>query len=35
VITAEKVAYLAEGVAHGMYLSGPADPQLRTIRVVV
>jgi arginine/lysine/ornithine decarboxylase len=35
VITAEKVAYLAEGVSHGMYLSGPADPQLRTIRVVV
>jgi arginine/lysine/ornithine decarboxylase len=35
VITAEKVAYLAEGVAHGMYISGPADPQLRTIRVVV
>jgi arginine/lysine/ornithine decarboxylase len=35
VITDEKVAYLSEGVAHGMYISGPADPQLRTIRVVV
>ena len=35
VITEEKVAYLSEGVAHGMYISGPADPQLRTIRVVV
>jgi arginine decarboxylase len=35
VITAEKVAYLTEGVDHGMYISGPADPQLRTIRVVV
>jgi arginine/lysine/ornithine decarboxylase len=34
VITDEKVAYLGEGVAHGMYISGPADPQLRTIRVV-
>jgi arginine/lysine/ornithine decarboxylase len=35
VITDEKVSYLGEGVAHGMYISGPADPQLRTIRVVV
>jgi arginine/lysine/ornithine decarboxylase len=35
VITDEKVAYLDEGVAHGMYISGPADPKLRTIRVVV
>jgi arginine/lysine/ornithine decarboxylase len=35
VITDEKVAYLDEGVAHGMYVSGPADPRLRTIRVVV
>jgi arginine/lysine/ornithine decarboxylase len=35
VITDEKVAYLSEGVAHGMYVSGPADPQLRNIRVVV
>jgi arginine/lysine/ornithine decarboxylase len=35
VITDEKVAYLGEGVAHGMYISGPADPHLRTIRVVV
>jgi arginine/lysine/ornithine decarboxylase len=34
VITDEKVAYLGEGVAHGMYVSGPADPNLRTIRVV-
>jgi arginine/lysine/ornithine decarboxylase len=34
-ITEEKVAYLSEGVAHGMYISGPADPRLRTIRVVV
>jgi arginine/lysine/ornithine decarboxylase len=34
VITMEKVAYLSEGVAHGMYISGPADPKLRTIRVV-
>ena len=34
VITREKVAYLGEGVAHGMYVSGPADPKLRTIRVV-
>ena len=35
VITDEKVAYLGEGVAHGMYVSGPEDPKLRTIRVVV
>ena len=35
VITDEKVAYLGEGIAHGMYISGPADPQLRSIRVVV
>lgn len=34
VISAEKVAYLREGAAHGMYLSGPADGQLKTIRVV-
>jgi lysine decarboxylase len=33
-ITAEKVAYLHEGAAHGMYLSGPADPALRLIHVV-
>jgi arginine/lysine/ornithine decarboxylase len=35
IITADKVAYLREGAAHGMYLSGPADPALRTIRVVI
>ena len=35
VITDEKVAYLGEGIANGMYISGPADPKLRTIRVVV
>ena len=35
VITDEKVAYLDEGLAHGMYVSGPADPKLRSIRVVV
>jgi arginine/lysine/ornithine decarboxylase len=35
VITDEKVAYLGDGIAHGMYISGPADPQLRSIRVVV
>ena len=34
VITGDKVAYLREGAAHGMYLSGPSDPALRTIRVV-
>jgi len=34
VITDEKVAYLDEGIAHGMYISGPADPQLKSIRVV-
>jgi arginine/lysine/ornithine decarboxylase len=34
-ITADKVAYLREGATHGMYLSGPVDPELKTIRVVV
>ncbi|MCC6313011.1 MAG: aminotransferase class V-fold PLP-dependent enzyme [Thermomicrobiales bacterium] len=34
VITADKVAYLRDGVARGVHLSGPADPHLATIRVV-
>jgi arginine/lysine/ornithine decarboxylase len=34
VITAYKLAYLADGSAHGMYVCGPADPSLATIRVV-
>lgn len=34
VISAEKVAYLLEGAAQGMYISGPADPTLTTIRIV-
>jgi arginine/lysine/ornithine decarboxylase len=34
VISAEKVEYLLAGAAQGMYLSGPADPTLRTIHVV-
>jgi arginine/lysine/ornithine decarboxylase len=34
VITEEKIAYLREGARHGMYVSGPADPSLKTIRVV-
>ena len=34
VISAEKVDYLRRGAAHGMYLSGPHDPTLATIRVV-
>lgn len=34
VITADKIAYLQEGAAHGQYISGPADPTLATIRVV-
>lgn len=33
-ISAAAVAYLREGTAHGMYLSGPADSLLATIRVV-
>jgi arginine/lysine/ornithine decarboxylase len=35
VISDDKIAYLREGAAHGMYLSGPADPKLATIRVVI
>jgi arginine/lysine/ornithine decarboxylase len=34
VITSDKLAYLAEGKAHGMYVRGPADPSLATLRVV-
>lgn len=34
VISAEKVAYLQRGAAAGMYISGPADPHLRTIQIV-
>lgn len=34
VITADKLAYLASGREHGMYVCGPADPSLATIRVV-
>lgn len=34
VITAEKVEYLREGGTQGMYMSGPADPTLATIRIV-
>ncbi|MCM8749519.1 aminotransferase class I/II-fold pyridoxal phosphate-dependent enzyme [Thermomicrobiaceae bacterium CFH 74404] len=33
-ITPEVVDYLHAGLAAGMYLSGPADPTLRTVRVV-
>jgi arginine/lysine/ornithine decarboxylase len=34
-ITADKLDYLRVGAAHGMYVSGPADAELKTIRVVV
>jgi arginine/lysine/ornithine decarboxylase len=34
VITVDKLAYLAQGTAHGMYVCGPADPSLATIQVV-
>ena len=34
VISAEKIDYLLAGAAQGMYLSGPADPTLRTLRIV-
>ena len=34
VVSAEKVVYLRHGAAHGMYLSGPVDPALGTLRVV-
>jgi len=35
VVSAAAVAYLRHGAAHGMYLSGPEDPTLATLRVVV
>jgi arginine/lysine/ornithine decarboxylase len=34
VISAEKIEYLRYGAARGMYVSGPADDSLATIRVV-
>ena len=34
VVTKDKIAYLLEGAANGMYFSGPADGSLRTLRVV-
>jgi arginine decarboxylase len=34
VATADKLAYLEAGRAHGMYVCGPADPSLATLRVV-
>ena len=34
VIDADKIAYLTEGALRGMYLSGPVDSRLETIRVV-
>ncbi len=34
IITSDKVDYLRDGAAHGMYVSGPADPSLATIRIV-
>jgi arginine decarboxylase len=34
VISAEKIAYLEAGAANGMYLSGPVDQTLATIRIV-
>jgi arginine/lysine/ornithine decarboxylase len=35
IIDADKIAYLQEGVARGMYLSGPVESRLETIRIVV
>jgi arginine/lysine/ornithine decarboxylase len=34
VVSAAKVAYLRHGATHGMYVSGPADASLATLRVV-
>jgi arginine/lysine/ornithine decarboxylase len=34
VISSEKLDYLDEGRGHGLYVCGPADPSLATIRVV-
>jgi arginine/lysine/ornithine decarboxylase len=34
VVTADKLAYLQAGRAHGMHVCGPADPSLATIQVV-
>jgi lysine decarboxylase len=33
-IEERKLAYLRQGAAAGMYISGPADPSLRTIQIV-
>ena len=34
VVSAEAVAYLERGAAHGMYVSGAADPTLGTLRIL-
>ena len=34
VVTADKLAYLANARVSGIYVCGPADPSLATIRVV-
>ena len=34
VIEQHKLDYLANGVAHGFYISGASDPELKTIRIV-
>ena len=34
IISGEKIEYLQHGVSLGMYLSGPADPRLATLRIV-
>jgi len=34
IISADKIEYLRQGAAQGMYLSGAADPTLATLRVV-
>lgn len=35
IVSAEKIDFLQHGARHGMYMSGPADPALETLRVVV
>ncbi len=34
IISGEKIEYLQHGASLGMYLSGPADPRLATLRIV-
>jgi arginine/lysine/ornithine decarboxylase len=35
IIAAEKIEFLLHGAARGMHISGPSDPHLKTIKIVM